>query len=43
MAKQSTVKDLKSRLMDGLKVLTGEGVLTGSGRLSVRIPGTDLS
>jgi len=41
MAKQSTVKDLKSRLMDGLKVLTGEGVLTGSGHLSVRIPGTD--
>jgi len=41
MAKQSTVKDLKNRLMDGLKVLTGEGVLTGSGHLSVRIPGTD--
>ena len=27
--------------MDGLKVLTGDGVLTGSGHLSVRIPATD--
>ena len=41
MAKQSVVKELKERLMDGIKVLTGEQVLTGSGHLSVRISGTD--
>lgn len=41
MAKLSVVKDLKNRLLDGMKVLTGEGILTGSGHLSVRIPGTD--
>ena len=32
---------LKGRLVDGIKVLTGEGVLTGSGHLSVRVPGTE--
>jgi len=32
---------LKRRLVDGLQVITGEGVLTGSGHLSARIPGTD--
>lgn len=32
---------LKGRLIDGIKVLTGEGVLTGSGHLSVRVPGTE--
>jgi len=41
MAKQSAVNELKGRLLDGIKVLTGEGVLTGSGHLSVRIPGSD--
>lgn len=35
------VRDLKQRLVDGLQVLTGEGVLNGAGHLSVRIPGTD--
>jgi L-fuculose-phosphate aldolase len=38
--KRVVVADLKRRLVEGLKVLTGEGVLTGSGHLSVRIPGT---
>ena len=33
--------DLKRRLVSGIKVLTGEGVLTGSGHLSVRVPGTE--
>ncbi|MGH7771322.1 MAG: class II aldolase/adducin family protein [Candidatus Binatia bacterium] len=32
---------LKKRLVDGLRVLTGEGVLSGSGHLSVRIQGTE--
>jgi ribulose-5-phosphate 4-epimerase/fuculose-1-phosphate aldolase len=32
---------LKRRLVEGLQVLTGEGVLTGSGHLSARIPDTD--
>ena len=41
MAKQSVVKELKDRLIAGINVLTGEGVLTGSGHLSVRIPATD--
>jgi len=41
MAKPTEVKNLKNRLLDGIKVLTGEGVLTGSGHLSARFPGTD--
>jgi ribulose-5-phosphate 4-epimerase/fuculose-1-phosphate aldolase len=32
---------LKERLVEGLQVCTGEGVLGGSGHLSARIPGTD--
>jgi hypothetical protein len=32
---------LKRRLVEGLQVVTGEGVLSGSGHLSVRIPGTE--
>ncbi|HEX6513059.1 MAG TPA: class II aldolase/adducin family protein [Chloroflexota bacterium] len=32
---------LKRRLCDGLQVLTGEGVLTGSGHLSCRVPDSD--
>ena len=32
---------LKRRVIEGIKVLTGEGVLTGSGHLSVRVPGTE--
>jgi L-fuculose-phosphate aldolase len=33
--------DLKTRLIDGLKILTAEGVLSGSGHLSVRVPESD--
>ncbi len=40
-AKKTSEANLKQRLVEGLKVLTGEGVLTGSGHLSVRIPGTE--
>ncbi|NIO09458.1 MAG: hypothetical protein GTO40_16220 [Deltaproteobacteria bacterium] len=40
-AKKNIETNLKQRLVEGLKVLTGEGVLTGSGHLSVRIPGTE--
>ena len=34
-------QNLKRRLVEGLRVITGEGVLSGSGHLSARIPGTD--
>lgn len=37
----SKIQNLQRRLVEGLQVLTGEGVLTGSGHLSARIPGTD--
>jgi len=40
MAKKNNVDDLKRRLVDGLQVITGEGILSGSGHLSARIPGT---
>jgi len=39
--KKNTIQDLKRRLVEGLQVLTGEGVLSGSGHLSARIPGTE--
>lgn len=39
--KKNTIRDLKRRLVEGLQVLTGEGVLSGSGHLSARIPGTE--
>lgn len=39
--KTISVASLKGSLVDGIKVLTGEGILTGSGHLSVRIPGTE--
>jgi ribulose-5-phosphate 4-epimerase/fuculose-1-phosphate aldolase len=32
---------LKQRLVEGLQVITGEGVLSGSGHLSTRVPGTE--
>ncbi len=32
---------MKQRLVEGLQVITGEGVLSGSGHLSTRVPGTD--
>jgi L-fuculose-phosphate aldolase len=38
---KSKIKNLKRRLVDGLQVVTGEGILSGSGHLSVRVPGTD--
>jgi L-fuculose-phosphate aldolase len=38
---KAAVADLKKRLIEGVKVLTGEGVLSGSGHLSARVPGTD--
>ncbi|HEY2986905.1 MAG TPA: class II aldolase/adducin family protein [Candidatus Binatia bacterium] len=41
MAKRNNVEELKRRLVDGLQVLTGEGILSGSGHLSARIPGTE--
>jgi ribulose-5-phosphate 4-epimerase/fuculose-1-phosphate aldolase len=41
MAREDAVRELKRRLVEGLQVLTGEGVLTGSGHLSARIPGTE--
>jgi L-ribulose-5-phosphate 4-epimerase len=36
-----SIQNLKRRLVEGIRVITGEGVLTGSGHLSARIPGTD--
>ena len=38
---KSRIRNLKRRLVDGLQVVTGEGILSGSGHLSARIPGTD--
>jgi ribulose-5-phosphate 4-epimerase/fuculose-1-phosphate aldolase len=37
----SIIPNLKRRLVEGLRVITGEGVLSGSGHLSARIPGTE--
>src|SRR5436853_177507 len=41
MAELDQVEELKRQLVDGLQVLTREGVLDGSGHLSARIPGAD--
>ena len=38
---QSNIEHLKRRLVEGLQVITGEGVLSGSGHLSALIPGTE--
>lgn len=38
---KSKIQNLKRRLVEGLQVITGEGVLSGSGHLSARIPGTE--
>jgi L-fuculose-phosphate aldolase len=38
---KSKIESLKRRLVEGIKVITGEGVLSGSGHLSARIPGTE--
>jgi L-ribulose-5-phosphate 4-epimerase len=40
-AETSKIQNLKRRLVEGLQVITGEGVLSGSGHLSARIPGTE--
>lgn len=37
----SKIQNLKRRLVEGLQVITGEGVLSGSGHLSARIAGTE--
>lgn len=37
---KSKIENLKRRLVEGIQVITGEGVLSGSGHLSARIPGT---
>jgi ribulose-5-phosphate 4-epimerase/fuculose-1-phosphate aldolase len=36
-----SIDNLKQRLVEGIQVITGEGVLSGSGHLSARIPGTE--
>ena len=41
MNQKASVAGLKKRLVEGLKVVTGEGILSGSGHLSVRIPGSE--
>jgi L-ribulose-5-phosphate 4-epimerase len=43
MAKKqnTTINDLKRRLIDAIAVLSAEGVLDGSGHLSAKIPGTE--
>ncbi len=38
---KSKIDQLKRRLVEALQVITGEGVLSGSGHLSARIPGTE--
>ena len=40
-APQTKIQNLKRRLVEGIQVITGEGVLSGSGHLSARIPGTE--
>lgn len=37
---KAEIQNLKRRLVEGIQVITGEGVLSGSGHLSARIPGT---
>ena len=38
---KSSIEHLKRRLVEGLQVITGEGVLSGSGHLSALVPGTE--
>jgi L-fuculose-phosphate aldolase len=38
---KSKIENLKRRLVEGIQVITGERVLSGSGHLSARIPGTE--
>src|SRR5947207_11366395 len=37
----SEIQKLKRGLVEGIQVITGESVLSGSGHLSARIPGTE--
>jgi ribulose-5-phosphate 4-epimerase/fuculose-1-phosphate aldolase len=39
--RKSAIENLKRRLVEGIQVITGEGVLSGSGHLSARIPGAE--
>lgn len=41
MPEKTTIQNLKRRLVEGIQVITGEGVLSGSGHLSARVPGTE--
>lgn len=41
MNRKIQLAQLKKRLIEGVKVVTGEGVLSGSGHLSVRVPGSE--
>jgi L-ribulose-5-phosphate 4-epimerase len=41
MSDKIDIDALKQRLVEGIQVVTGEGILSGSGHLSVRIPGTE--
>jgi ribulose-5-phosphate 4-epimerase/fuculose-1-phosphate aldolase len=40
-AEASKIENLKRRLIEAIQVITGEGVLSGSGHLSARISGTE--
>ena len=40
-AESAQIRNLKQRLVEALQVITGEGILSGSGHLSVRIPESD--
>jgi ribulose-5-phosphate 4-epimerase/fuculose-1-phosphate aldolase len=39
--RKTKIGNLKRRLVEGIRVITSEGVLSGSGHLSARIPGTE--
>jgi len=41
MKHKTDVNNLKRRLVEGIQVIIGEGVLSGSGHFSARIPGTE--
>jgi ribulose-5-phosphate 4-epimerase/fuculose-1-phosphate aldolase len=41
MKHKTEVNNLRRRLVEGIQVITGEGVLSGSGHLSARIPGSE--
>jgi L-fuculose-phosphate aldolase len=41
MTDKIDIEALKQRLVEGIQVVSGEGILSGSGHLSVRVPGTE--